>query len=168
VQTEDYARALTAAIRGDDPDDDAVTARVEVRMTRQRALLDRLDGPHPPRLVVAMDQSVLLRPVGGARVMRAQLDHLLMLGKLTHIEFLLVPLGAPAHQGLGGPFEFLEFEDPEDPDVIFVESGTTDFIIKDAPSAEHYRATMRDIRRVGRSGDASLRALEELREQLGN
>jgi transcriptional regulator with XRE-family HTH domain len=168
VQTEDYARALIAAIRGDDPDDDAVTARVEVRMTRQRTLLDRLDGPHPPRLVTAMDQSVLLRPVGDAHVMRAQLDHLLMLGKHTHIEFLLVPLGAPAHRGLGGPFEFLEFEDPEDPDVIFVESGTTDFIIKDAASAEHYRATIRDIRRVARSGEASLRALEELREQLGN
>jgi len=168
VQTEDYARALTAAIRGDDPEDDAVTARVEVRMTRQRALLDRLDGSDPPTLIIAMDQSVLLRPVGNANVMRAQLDHLLMLGKHTHIEFVLVPIEAPAHQGLGGPFEFLEFDDPEDPDVVFVESGVIDFLVKDAASAEHYRSTMHDIRRVGRSAEASLRTLEGLREQLAN
>jgi hypothetical protein len=168
VQTEDYAQALIAAIRGDDPKSDAVAARVEVRMTRQRTLLDRLDGPHPPTLVVAMDQSALLRPVGDANVMRAQLDHLLALGKHIRIEFILVPLDAPAHRGFGGPFEFLEFDDPEDPDVVFVESGATDFIIKDAVPARRYRATMQDIRRVGRSGETAVRALEELREQLKN
>jgi len=168
LQTEDYARAVVAAINGVEPDDHIVTARVEVRMTRQRELFDRMDGADPPTLVTAMDQSVLLRPLGGDDVMRAQLDHLLSVSKRAQIQLIVVPLDTRGHRGLGGPFEFLEFEDPEDPDVTFVESGTTDFLMKDAEAAAQYRATMADIRRAGRIGEAAVGAIQELREKLNN
>ena len=48
---------------------------VEARMSRQ-AILTR-DDPAPPRVSVLLAETVLLNPVGGAEVMREQLEHLI-------------------------------------------------------------------------------------------
>lgn len=168
VQTEDYAKALVAAINGISLEHEDVTARVEVRMTRQRELFDRMDGPNPPRLIAAMDEAVLLRPVGGPDVMRAQLDHLLALSKRAHVELVIVPLSAGGHRGLGGTFELLEFENAEDPPVLFVESAGSDFTVKDREVTGIYLDTVADLKRVGQTKESAVAAIQEIREQLKN
>src|SRR5699024_9799274 len=87
LQTRDYARAIA---RDGNPSatDDQVEQRVALRMRRQQ-LLQR---PDAPKLWVIMDESVLHRPVGGATVMREQIEHLLAVtADLPNISLQIVP-----------------------------------------------------------------------------
>jgi hypothetical protein len=148
-------------------EDAAVASVVNLRRRRQKEFYDRMEGPHPPKLVAALDESVLLRPVGGVEVMRAQLDHLIVMAKHPNIKLIIVPLKIEGHPGLGGPFELLEFSQ-NDPDVLFVESAARDWIEKNSKLTSNYREVMRILERHGLKGASATRAIRDARAQLTN
>ncbi|MFE2638972.1 helix-turn-helix domain-containing protein [Streptomyces scopuliridis] len=110
LQTEDYARAMLSAVRPDNLDD-----LVAARMTRQ-AVFER---DMPPRIWFIMDENTLRRPIGGASVMRQQLERLLEHGQDPRSVIQVVPSTVAAHAGLAGPFTVLSFT--EGPDVLYVD-----------------------------------------------
>jgi hypothetical protein len=66
-----------------------IDRRTDVRMIRQRVLTER----EPPlRLSVTVDESTLLRQIGGPDVMRAQLERMAELAELPNIELRVLPL----------------------------------------------------------------------------
>jgi hypothetical protein len=164
LQTSEYARAVTSAIIRKAPDHADVTARVDIRLARQKAVLER---KHPPRLVAMIDESVLLRPVGGESVMRAQLDRLLEVGGQPFMTLAVVPLALGAHAGLGGVFELLEFAGPDDPDVLFVESAANDFLVKEAERTGEYREIVTTLLADGLTGGDALDQIRKVRESIG-
>ena len=90
-------------------------ARVE-RIVASRAERQRLlDRPHAPRVSFVLDESVLLRPIGGAAVLRAQLDHVLEVARSPRVEVRVLPLELGAHAGLRGSFVLLRFPGTADP-----------------------------------------------------
>ncbi len=100
LQTEDYARALfrPSLFRVDQAE---VDRRIKIRMDRQ-AILTR---EAPPRLWCVLGEAVLARPVGGAEVMRAQLEHLLQAtAEPTTVTLQILPFSAGAHPALGASF----------------------------------------------------------------
>jgi transcriptional regulator with XRE-family HTH domain len=86
LQTEAYARSIATRGRPEYASDDA-ERRVTLRMRRQKILT----GMNPPKLWVVLDESVLHRPIGGRAVLRAQLEQLLELSKLSNITVQIVP-----------------------------------------------------------------------------
>ncbi|AHI00355.1 helix-turn-helix transcriptional regulator [Kutzneria viridogrisea] len=120
AQTEAYTRAL---IREGAPDMSAEEAerRIAMRMTRKR-ILDRQD---PPRVSFVLDEAILRRPVGSPEVMRAQLDHLVELAERPNVSFQVIPFAHGSYPGMGSSFVIMEFPDPADRDVVYVE-GTVD------------------------------------------
>ncbi len=70
------------------------------RIERQ-AILQR-ENPAPPTLRCVLDESVLLRPVGSAEVMRAQLEKLVKDTENSRVSVQIVPMGV--HPGLQGGF----------------------------------------------------------------
>ena len=56
-----------------------------------------LSRPDPPSLWVVIDEAVLRRPVGGAAVMRAQLDRLIDATGKPNITLQVLPFTAGAH-----------------------------------------------------------------------
>lgn len=82
-QTEDYARAVLR--EGQHPD--KLERLIATRLERQE-ILRRED---PPVVTALLDASVLRRSFGGREVMRAQLEHLLMLSELPHVHIHVVP-----------------------------------------------------------------------------
>ncbi|MBT3151324.1 helix-turn-helix domain-containing protein [Streptomyces sp. CHD11] len=110
LQTEEYARAVLAT---GSPED--VEGLVTARMERQRVL----EREQPPLVWVVLDEAVLHRPIGGTRVMRRQLAHLLTFAghRWTHVQVL--PNQAGEHASLAGSFNLLRFED--DLDVVYTE-----------------------------------------------
>jgi transcriptional regulator with XRE-family HTH domain len=166
LQTADYAAAITSVIFGGDMDDPEVAEVVAVRMKRQELLHLRLDGAHPPTLHHAIDEAVLLRPVGGDRIMAAQLDHLLAMAARPSVHLTVVPLSLPGHPGLGGNFELLEFAGDKDADVVFIESPTRDFLLKDRRSRQLSRGNMEKLLDAGRSGAEALRMIRKVRQAL--
>ncbi|MFE7129922.1 Scr1 family TA system antitoxin-like transcriptional regulator [Streptomyces sp. NPDC057638] len=103
LQTEQYARAMLAAVRPDNLDD-----LVAARLTRQEIL----KGGDPPRCWFIVDEQALRRKIGGPAVMADQLQRLLVLGQEPRIVIQVVPEEVVAHPGLAGPFTILTF-DPE-------------------------------------------------------
>jgi transcriptional regulator with XRE-family HTH domain len=115
LQTEDYARAIitrgwsaSASERAD--------SQVAVRIRRQ-ALLTR---PTPPMLWAVIDESILHRPIGGRRVMRTQIEHLLELTKQPNISLQVVPYQFSGYAAEGS-FTMLRFSEPDLPDVVYIE-----------------------------------------------
>lgn len=115
VQTEAYARAVVR--RGlPDASTDEVERRVGLRMRRQRILSD----PTHCRLWAVVDESVLHRAVGGAHVLRQQLEHLLDVTTRPNVTLQVVPFryGGSAAET---PFTLLRFAEPDLPDVVYLE-----------------------------------------------
>jgi transcriptional regulator with XRE-family HTH domain len=168
LQTWDYARAVTARTLRADPNDEQVQARVKLRMDRQAALQERLDGPHPPRLLAMIDESVLRRPIGGRDVMVRQLDHLLARAEDTEkLTLGVAPLDLEHHSGLGGSFELLKFPGESHDDVLFVESAAgRDFLLTDSESTQRHNALYRDLLDYGRTGDRARQLIQSIRDGM--
>jgi transcriptional regulator with XRE-family HTH domain len=96
LQTEDYARALLANRIGGSADD--AEEIVAARMERQTILA----RDKPPELWVVIDEAVLHRRVGGACVMREQLDHLARAAQRPSVVLQVIPASVGAHDGLPG------------------------------------------------------------------
>jgi transcriptional regulator with XRE-family HTH domain len=116
LQTEEYARAVLAAAHPASGDGE-VDRLVSARMDRQSILTRE----HPPMLWVIIDEGVLTRPVGGARVMRAQIERLLAAVRLPKILLQIVPLSSGAHPGLAGQFAIASFDGS--PDVAYLDNA---------------------------------------------
>ncbi|MEU6244116.1 helix-turn-helix transcriptional regulator [Streptomyces sp. NPDC047024] len=116
LQTHRYARAVLSGGFPNDNDED-LERRVGLRLRRQ-ALLEK---PEAPTLWVVMEEAVLHRVVGGAEVMREQIDRLLEVSELAHVSVDIVPFTAGAHVGACAPFTYFRFEEPELPDVVYSE-----------------------------------------------
>ena len=94
LQTEAYARAVLETHPNTPAE--VVEERVAARMARQ-AVLDR-DEPPPPLLWVLLDEHVLTRQIGSAKVMHDQLTHLAALARRPNITVQVIP-GLGAHPG---------------------------------------------------------------------
>jgi hypothetical protein len=105
LQTEDYARAVLE--RHPNVTTDQVAERVIARLSRQ-AVLERVD---PPILWVLLDENVLHREIGGARIMRDQMTHLSTMARRPNITVQVIPQ-VGAHVGLTGAFAMAEKWEP--------------------------------------------------------
>ncbi|MDT0380365.1 helix-turn-helix transcriptional regulator [Streptomyces sp. DSM 42041] len=119
LQTEDYARALLRVGFPGAPDEE-LDRRVALRMARQSLLARRKDV----RLWAVLDETVLRRPVGGAAVMRGQIDRLAEAAAAPNISLQILPYAAGPHPGMFGPFQLFRFDIPELPDIVYTESLT--------------------------------------------
>ncbi|GAA2780752.1 helix-turn-helix domain-containing protein [Saccharopolyspora taberi] len=115
LQTERYARAISSQGRPESSDDE-IERRVKLRMQRQRLF----QQPRAPRLWAVIDESVLLRPIGGRKVLREQIEHLLEVTKLPTISLQVVPLEV-GRSAAEGAFTILRFAEPEIPDIVYLE-----------------------------------------------
>jgi transcriptional regulator with XRE-family HTH domain len=116
LQTEDYARAVIAQGH-DGVSSELVERRLCARMSRQKVL----EREHPPRLWVVVDEAALRRPIGGPKVMRAQLEHLVAAAARPNLTLQVMPFAFGGHAAEGGAFSILRFPEPDLPDVVYLE-----------------------------------------------
>lgn len=135
LQTAEYARHVFRAAQPDDPDK-AIERRVTLRMERQEALLKRVP---PPRMVFVLSAGVLARQVGGAAVTREQVVRLRQLDERAHVEIRVLPWDSGAHAAMAGGFHIFDFADPEDPDVVYLETQTSGRYLEEKPVLDEYR-----------------------------
>lgn len=138
LQTADYARAVIQ-LRHDRTDDSEIDRRVQLRLTRQDVLNRR---PHPPRLWAVVDEAVLRRAIGGPRVMRAQIQHLIDVCERPNVQLQIVPFEVGGHAGAGGAFTILRFPDPNLPDVVYIEQLASALYLDKRDDVDNYAAVM--------------------------
>ncbi|WP_228993314.1 helix-turn-helix transcriptional regulator [Streptomyces sp. DH8] len=106
LQTEEYAQALYRERRPAYAEDD-IERLVAARMARQAVF-----GRRPaPLLTFVQEEATLRRRTGGRMVLRRQLEHLLELSQLRHVEIQVMPMEAEEHAGLGGSHRILKLKD---------------------------------------------------------
>ncbi|MEV0915079.1 helix-turn-helix transcriptional regulator [Streptomyces sp. NPDC049967] len=106
LQTEAYARALYGERRPAFTEEQ-VDGLVAARMARQ-AIFERRPAP---LLTFVQEEATLRRPTGGKMVLRQQLEHLLELSLLRHVEIQVMPTETEEHAGLGGSHEVVKLSD---------------------------------------------------------
>ncbi|MGI5526848.1 helix-turn-helix domain-containing protein [Streptomyces syringium] len=115
LQTRAYGEAI-AAPPGQRLDAATSERYLNVRRKRQELLLK----PSPPAYHVILDESVLLRAVGGPAVISDQLDHLLEQAEAPHFTLQVLPLASGGFSAANSSFLILGAADP-DLDVIYSE-----------------------------------------------
>jgi len=105
LQTEGYARAILRTRFG--ITDDEVEELVAARLKRQEILTRK----EPVGLWAILDESLLLRPVGGPDVMLQQVNRLVDATRQPHIAIEVIPTSTGAHEGLSGAFMIADFDD---------------------------------------------------------
>ncbi len=104
-QTKNYARVLLQAWA----DRFAMpSGEVDRRLVARRLQHDVLTRDPPPQLSAVLDESVLVRRVGEAAVMREQLEQLTAISTLPHVDMRILPLNSD-HMETAGAFVYLKF-----------------------------------------------------------
>jgi transcriptional regulator with XRE-family HTH domain len=135
LQTEDYMRAVIASTALSPLPAERIEALVAVRLRRQREVL--FDA-QPPRFTAVIDEAVLRRQVGGASVMRAQLESLARLTDGT-VQLAVLPFGVGGHPGMQGAFHIMDFASAEEESVLFLETALGHPVQRDQQEVEQYR-----------------------------
>jgi transcriptional regulator with XRE-family HTH domain len=92
LQTQEYAREVFLSYQNTMPiSPGLIESRVRVRMIRQDVLTTR---DPPLNLSVVLDESALLRQIGGPKVMHAQLQRLVAASELPNVELRILPLSS--------------------------------------------------------------------------
>ena len=156
LQTEEYAREVSRN-GAYELGRDEVESRVEVRMARQQ-ILAREDRP---RLWAVIDEAVIRRQVGGPDVMRAQLQHLADCAGQGKTTLQVMPYQAGAHAGTTGPFIILDFPEPADPAVVYVETLAGDIYLEEPAGVSRYTIAFDRLLAAALHPDDSVRLIEQ-------
>jgi transcriptional regulator with XRE-family HTH domain len=161
LQIEDYARAVIRAGMVNSPAED-IERRVALLMARQPAVV-RED---PPKVWAVLDEAALRRRVGGAGVMRLQLEHLLAQAALPNVAVQVIPFGGGAHPAMGRPFIILVFPERVDTDVVYLEDLTSALYLEDVAEVDRYNVFFNHLRATALSFDDSAAMIASVLKEM--
>jgi hypothetical protein len=118
LQTPEYARAVFQASSPPVSPED-VERLVVVRAQRQSGVFGGRAGT---QIQAVLNEAVLARQVGGREVAADQLRHVRKLDATDRVSVRVLTYASGAHASMRGSFTLLEFADPEEPSVAYVES----------------------------------------------
>lgn len=138
--------------------------RLQVRLERQRSVLER---ERPPTVMFVIDEAAIRREVGGKKVMREQLLHLLTLTERPNIELQVIPFSAGAHAGGSIPFVLLGFDSGGAAgSVVYLESRADGFYLEDQDEITRYRLVFSRLQGSAMSVEDTAAFLESVVAQL--
>lgn len=160
LQTTDYALALYQKSLEVPPSD--VPQVVKARIARQRLTNDA----RPLRFHTVIEEAVLDRIVGGPRVMREQLLHLLELTRRENVTLQIIPFAVPVHDGINGEFTILDFEGAQS--LGYVEYLTGALYVQDREQVGLYKMSSERMSVAALSPIESGQLLEARVAKLGD
>ncbi|WP_405165874.1 helix-turn-helix domain-containing protein [Nocardia sp. NBC_01499] len=163
LQTMEYATAVI----------DTSMPKVEAAIMedRARARMDRaanLTKEEPLELWVVMDEAAIRRTVGGPVVMHGQLDRLLQETKRKNVILQILPFDAGAHPGMAGSFTLLDFHDPADPELVYVEGIAGDELIEGHPEIRRFGVIFDQLRAMALSPRDSAEMIMDAAARMGD
>jgi transcriptional regulator with XRE-family HTH domain len=141
MQTDDYAAAVIHAAQPS-ADTDTAERQLAARGARQALLTARI----PLQVWAVLDEAVLCRQVGGAAVMRAQLERILEVAALPNVTLQVLPFDTGAHASMGTSFELLQFPEAGDTAIVYIEDQTTSQYLETAADIERYTLVFDHLR----------------------
>lgn len=139
LQIEEYARAVIRL--GNLPSEQEITRRTQARISRQ----DILRREDPPKLWAVLDEGALRRVIGGPKVMKEQLRHLIEMCDHPDVTLQILPFSAGAHRAMGGPFTILRYAEPDLRDVVYIEQLTSALYLDKQTEVDAYLAVIEEV-----------------------
>jgi hypothetical protein len=162
LQTKEYADAIIRIAAPDTPAD-LMQTRTEIRLTRQLLL----EQPSSPTLMCVLDEAAIQRLVGERSIAPGQINRLISLAARPNVTIEIVPFDAGLHPGMLESFIVLEFPDPEDSDVLFVETSRDMIISHDeAGEISGYLEVFEHLRSISLGPDGTLAYLMNLSKRI--
>ncbi|GGO75072.1 helix-turn-helix domain-containing protein [Nonomuraea cavernae] len=137
LQAPGYARAVIKLAHWAAPDEE-IDRRVMLRTIRQR----RLTGDNALTLWAVIDEAVVRRALGGPKVMREQVEHLLEMTALRNVTVQIMSFERGGHAAAGGPFSILRFPERDLPDVVYMEQLTSALYLDKPAESDRYTQVM--------------------------
>jgi len=162
LQLPDYTRLLIRAARPDLSDEE-LDDRIRIR-DKRRALIDKDENPID--LWAIIDEAVLHRLVGGASLMRQQIERLQMVAERPNVTLQVIRFGTGVHAGMDGSFSILEYEDEADPDVVFAENAAGGLFMEKDDDLRRYRFVFDRLRASALSPELSAEFLAKRAKEL--
>ncbi|MGI5349755.1 helix-turn-helix domain-containing protein [Streptomyces sp. CA-250714] len=159
LQTEAYVRAIYAnghqALSAEEVD-----SLVTVRMTRQEALL-RTESPL--KLTAIINEAVLRRAVGGPKVIRGQLGHIVdVVTARPNVRVQVVPFKLGLHPAMSGPFVVLRFSDRAVPrHIVYLENLAGAWVYRKEGDVERYVEAFADLQALAPGPHESLNLIKK-------
>jgi transcriptional regulator with XRE-family HTH domain len=138
LQTQDFARHVSVA--GEAEDERVVEGRLKLFRERQQVV-----GRPGRDLRFVFGPGVLQLRVGSDAVMTKQFAHLREVSTRPGVDIRILPGKAGPHPGLFGRFTLMEFEDPDDPSVAYLESLTGARYVETPRQVQQYREAFQAI-----------------------
>jgi len=155
-QTEAYIRAMLERGRRRRTAEQ-MRNDIKVRLIRQQRLTNE---ENPLEITAIIDESALLRDIGGREVMREQHGQLIEMAALPTVTLQVLPL--QAHSAMDGGFTLLSFDDPEDADLLYVEYATGALHIEDEVEVRAARLVFEQLRTEALSPADSVALIERI------
>jgi transcriptional regulator with XRE-family HTH domain len=165
LQTEEYAREVIKAYSTPDLSESDIDDRVAARMD-QKALLDREERPH---IYFMIDEAALRRWVGGASVMRNQIEQLKKEAERPGVTIQCLPFTLGVHGGIQGPFQILEFAEGADY-VLYLDDASGGIASRDMEAeTERYLTLFWELEKIAtKEGKASSDFLDRVLADFEN
>ncbi|MBF5001312.1 helix-turn-helix domain-containing protein [Nocardia sp. BSTN01] len=162
LQTERYAWAVldTAMPK---VETSVIEQRLRARVERSKVL--SRDG-NPLELWVVLDEAAIRRVVGGPEVMREQLLRLTEDTDKRNVILQVLPFGAGAHPAMVGSFVVLDFPDPADPELVYVEGIAGDDIVEGHNEIRRFGVMFDQLRAMALSPRDSAEMINEIADGL--
>ena len=157
LQTEEYAVAVMALGEFSIEETERL---VYLRKERQRRF-----SSGGLRLTAIIDEVALRRPLGGAGLMRDQLQYLLDICDRPAFTLQVTPYPAGAHAAPAS-FSILQFATPELPDVVYVEHLTSAMYLDKTADVARYTVAMDRLGTISASPNQSKEIIRAMLEDM--
>jgi hypothetical protein len=159
LQTRAYAQAIIRACRPFASAQERAKD-VESRLERQEILR----RPKPPKFWALLTEGNLRQVVGGADVMREQLDYLIELIDSSKVVIQVLPASAPDAPGADGPVTIFEFDDRQP--VAYLEGWGSARLEEDSAEVTEIAMIINMIKGCALSPGDSMSLLLNVRDEL--
>jgi transcriptional regulator with XRE-family HTH domain len=155
LQTHAYAE-IVLNLWEDELSDADRAVRLEIRMRRRDQVFGQADPPH---YFLVLDESVLLREVGGPGIMAEQLQAVHDVVSKPDIAVRVVPLVDAARMAMIGPFTIFDLGDEENA-VLYRESPLGDEMSHAPETIRRFRRIFEQMWEQSMTNDASVRLID--------
>ncbi|HEX3962174.1 MAG TPA: helix-turn-helix transcriptional regulator [Trebonia sp.] len=151
LQSEDYARAVL------DRHPNTTGAQVQERLVARLARQETLERENPPLVWILLDENVLHREVGGAKIMHDQLCRLADMARRPNVTVQVISR-VGAHPGLSGAFGIAELSDRHT--VAYLETAADGQTVEDPATVAAVELRFDALRTEAFRGTESLVLIE--------
>jgi transcriptional regulator with XRE-family HTH domain len=162
LQTQDYVTGIMRTYKAK-PDSEAIRARMEILRERQR-LHDLND---PPSIFFIIGEAAIYWLMGDKATRSDQVARLINLANKPNITLEIVPFSIGLYREIVESFTILEFGNPSDDDILYLESGR-DSIFRPGNVDEifNYRELFEDLSDMSLGPTGSLAYLSDIARDI--